>query len=197
MQSTDSRISGYNGTTWDRIRAGITAVTSTFTGFLNSLPWAVYHATPTTRTDGQGGPLESDSLGSLNTIMKNNMEVVDGGGLEGDSIGIAPKQRSDGFNATYNGTSSATPTAVKNATSSKKHYICDVIISTDTAQTVLLQDGAGSPVNLIPKLYLPANSVFSKTFSVPIATSATNLAINVVCGGGSGNVSVQIGGYTI
>lgn len=65
--ATSARISGFNGTTWDRIRAGITAVASSFTGFLNTLPWAVYNATPTTRTEGQGGPLQGNSKGSLNT----------------------------------------------------------------------------------------------------------------------------------
>lgn len=56
---------GFNGTTWDRLRAGITAVTSTLTGWLNTLPWGIYHTTPSTRTDGQGGPLETDNAGSL------------------------------------------------------------------------------------------------------------------------------------
>lgn len=64
---TSSRLSGFNGSTWDRIRAGITTIGSTFTGFLNSLPWAIYHATRTARTDGQGGPLESNANGDLST----------------------------------------------------------------------------------------------------------------------------------
>lgn len=69
MQSTDSRISGFNGTTWDRIRTAVTTISSTFTGFLNSLPWAIYHATPTTRTDGQGGPFEADTNGNLKSTL--------------------------------------------------------------------------------------------------------------------------------
>lgn len=60
-----ARLSGFNGTTWDRLRSGITTVSSTLTGFLNALPWAVFHTTPTTRIDGQGGPLESDAAGNL------------------------------------------------------------------------------------------------------------------------------------
>lgn len=55
----------YNGSTWDRVRAGLTTISSTFTGFLNDLPWAVFHTSPTTRTSGQGGPLEADSSGNL------------------------------------------------------------------------------------------------------------------------------------
>lgn len=64
-QTVNSRISGFNGTTWDRIRTGITAIGSVFTGFLNTLSWGIYHATPTARTDGQGGPLETDINGNL------------------------------------------------------------------------------------------------------------------------------------
>lgn len=62
---TSSRISGFNGTTWDRLRAGVTALTATLTGWLNTLPWAIYNASPTTRTEGQGGPLQAASNGSL------------------------------------------------------------------------------------------------------------------------------------
>lgn len=64
---TSSRISGFNGTTWDRIKAGITTVTATLTGFLNTLPWTIYNASPTTRTEGQGGTLQATSEGSLKT----------------------------------------------------------------------------------------------------------------------------------
>lgn len=62
---TSARLSGFNGATWDRLRAGITAVTATLTGWLNTLPWAVYNATPTVRTEGQGGPLQADANGNL------------------------------------------------------------------------------------------------------------------------------------
>ena len=65
---TNSRINAFNGTTWDRIRAGITTISATLTGFLNTLPWGIYHATPSTRTEGQGGPLETDNAGSLRSV---------------------------------------------------------------------------------------------------------------------------------
>jgi len=64
---TSARLSGFNGTTWDRLKAGITTVTSTLTGWLNTLPWAVYNSSQATRTNGQGGPLQADSVGNLNT----------------------------------------------------------------------------------------------------------------------------------
>lgn len=60
-----SRLSGFNGTTWDRLRTAVVTATSTLTGWLNTLPWAIYNATAPTKTDGQGGPLQTDSLGNL------------------------------------------------------------------------------------------------------------------------------------
>ena len=65
---TKSRLKAFNGTTWDRVRCGITACTATLTGWLNMLPWAVYNATPTTRTEGQGGPLQADALGNMKGV---------------------------------------------------------------------------------------------------------------------------------
>lgn len=44
---------------------GNTTVGGTFTGFQNTLPWAVFNTTPTVRTSGQGGPLQADENGSL------------------------------------------------------------------------------------------------------------------------------------
>lgn len=72
-----SRSSGFNGTTWDRIRAGITAVTATLTGFLNTLPWAIYNTTPTARTNGQGGPLQSNVNGDLNSNLNTYLRGED------------------------------------------------------------------------------------------------------------------------
>lgn len=64
--ATLARIAGFNGSgTWDRLRAGITAVSSTLTGMLNTLPWGVYNASPTVRANGQGGPLQTDANGNL------------------------------------------------------------------------------------------------------------------------------------
>jgi len=58
-------LGGYNGTTWDMVRAGISAVTSTFTGFLNVLNYGVYNSTPLTLTNGQGSPIQVDASGNV------------------------------------------------------------------------------------------------------------------------------------
>jgi hypothetical protein len=64
---------GFNGTTWDRLKAGIVTVTDTLTGWLNTLPWAIFHTTQATRTNNQGGPLEADSKGNLRQVMMNSL----------------------------------------------------------------------------------------------------------------------------
>lgn len=62
-----SRLQGYNGTSWDRLVTALLTPGSTFTGMLNQLPWAVFNTSPTTRSTGQGGPLQAHSNGSLRT----------------------------------------------------------------------------------------------------------------------------------
>jgi hypothetical protein len=63
--SVKSRLVGYNGTTWDRVRAGVSAAASAVTGFLNVLPMARFDTTPATRTSGQSGMLQTDNIGNL------------------------------------------------------------------------------------------------------------------------------------
>lgn len=67
----------FNGTTWDRLRSAIVAVTSTLTGFVNSLPWTIYNATPTVRTEAQGGPLQADSSGNLKGVEQYSAQAED------------------------------------------------------------------------------------------------------------------------
>lgn len=61
---------------------GTVVPTATMTGWQNTLPWGVYNVTPTTRTNGQGGPIEVDDLGSTRVVeqkapgAENNSEKV-------------------------------------------------------------------------------------------------------------------------
>ena len=63
--NTSDRMYAYNGTTWDRVRAGLTLVSASLSGVMNTLPWSFYSSGSVTRTDGQGGPLLATSLGEL------------------------------------------------------------------------------------------------------------------------------------
>lgn len=95
--------SSFNGTTWDRIRSAVTAVSSTLTGFLNTLPWALYHSSPATRTNNQGGPLETDATGNLRTV--EQFAPV----YEDNTIGVAVVEQ----RYSYNHITTATTTVVK------------------------------------------------------------------------------------
>jgi len=44
---------------------GVTTPSTNVAGMQNVLVEAIYNATPTTRTEGQAGPLQADSLGNL------------------------------------------------------------------------------------------------------------------------------------
>ena len=66
---TSARLEAFDGTTWDRIRAGLSAVTSTTTGLLNNIPFGKYNSGGITLTDGQIAPLQLDSSGNLLTSM--------------------------------------------------------------------------------------------------------------------------------
>lgn len=72
----------YNGVTWDRARGGITAVGAVFTGFQNELPYAIFHAAPVARADGEGGPLEADATGAL------KVNVIAGGSGAPANVGL-------------------------------------------------------------------------------------------------------------
>ncbi len=73
--SVKARLIGFNGTSWDRVRVGQLTVSSSFTGSINTLPWARYNVTPTTRTDGQGGPLEATTNGSIRVAFNDGATV--------------------------------------------------------------------------------------------------------------------------
>ena len=60
-----------------RLRSAITTVSSTFTGFLNTLGWTIFYTTPGTRTNGQGGPTLSDALGNLLTTLNTAIRGED------------------------------------------------------------------------------------------------------------------------
>ena len=62
-------------------KQAVVVPTATLSGMQNTLPWAVYNATPTTRTEGQGGPLQANTLGGLLVEPNGNVahDAVDAG----------------------------------------------------------------------------------------------------------------------
>jgi hypothetical protein len=63
--SIDSKISGYNGSSWDRIRTGLLAQTSSPIGFLNSIPFAQYNFANLSLLDTETAPLQITDAGFL------------------------------------------------------------------------------------------------------------------------------------
>lgn len=127
--------------------------------------------------------------------LQNNLEVVDSGGAESDSVGVAPVRRADAFQATITSADASSPTQVKAKTAAKKIYVTDLIISVGAELTVQVQDDAGIPVVLMEQVYMPANSVLPLHFQTPLMV-ATNQDLDVVTSG-AGNISVTALGYVI
>lgn len=117
------------------------------------------------------------------------------GGAETNTILAAPFRRADAFQATITSANATSATDVKAKTAAKKIYVTDLIISVDTAMNVQLQDDTGTPVVLMEQIYLPAVSVFSKTFATPLMVD-TNKDLEVITSA-SGNISITVTGYVI
>lgn len=69
-QKTTAHLMGYNGTTWDRLRAGLVGVQTAFTGLLNTLPMGRFNAASPTLSDGNVAPLQLDINGFLKSILQ-------------------------------------------------------------------------------------------------------------------------------
>lgn len=90
--------------------------------------------------------------------------------------------------------SSATSSqVVMAATAGKSLVVTGVSISTDTTQFVKLTADNGQI--LVAKKYLPANSVWTKTWNLAPRILPKAEGVKVTCGGSSGNISVDIDGY--
>lgn len=154
----------------------------------------IYNLSTITLSDEEGSALGLDASGNVKVTLATAISLLVGG-TETDTIGVAPFRRGDAFQATITSADAQAATQVKAKTSAKKIYITDLIISTDTAMNIQLQDDAGGPEVLMEQIYVPANSVFSKTFSTPLLV-ATNQDLDVIASA-SGNISVTVTGYVI
>ena len=135
--TTGANMFGFNGTTWDRIRAGITAVTATLTGWLNILPWAIYNATPTTRTEGQGGPVQSNSLGA---ILSDLSTLIAGENVPLNVLGIHPKPiATNDFNQNLDVSGSLEASSISKASAGNLYWVCGRIDATCPTGTYYFQ----------------------------------------------------------
>lgn len=77
-----ARLQGFNGSaapgTWDRLRVGLTGITSTFLGFLNSVPYGKFNSDGVVLADGEGAPLQLDASGKLQvSVIPNTVGTQD------------------------------------------------------------------------------------------------------------------------
>ena len=77
-------------------------------------------------------------------------------------------------------------------TAGKKWVVTDLIISTDTAMTVTIKDGA----NAVMVLYLAANGGAVSNFQTPLQSSAANNNLTVTASA-TGNIAVTATGYEV
>jgi hypothetical protein len=66
----------FNGTTWDRVRSGVTGVISSFTGYVNSVPIAKYNSTQPAPTNGQGVELQVNANSELRVTLANSSAAL-------------------------------------------------------------------------------------------------------------------------
>lgn len=98
---------GWGGATWDRLRTGAFAASTTPTGVMPHTNLAVYNSTPTMFTNGQYGHLHMGSRGALNVTLFNENSVttpmiISTSGL-GDGTGSSIALSTNSFGWAYNG----------------------------------------------------------------------------------------------
>jgi hypothetical protein len=132
---TYSRFFGFNGSTWDRIRTGLSAVASSVVGYLNTLPFGKYNATAPTLTDGQFVVDQVDVNGNKKVTQAT---LLAGEDLTNDVVKV--EQR-----FTYAYISTATTTQVKTGAG----FLHKIIVNTTAAGTIkIIDDVSGSTVNI-------------------------------------------------
>lgn len=113
-----------------------------------------------------------------------------------DVASTTPVYATESFQVTVTSANATSATQVKAAGAAGTNiYVTDLVISTDTAMNIQLQDNTGTPVVMMEQMYFPANSIFSKSFKTPLkVTTAKDL--NMIASA-TGNISVLVTGYVI
>lgn len=154
-----------------------------------------YNASAPTLTDGQRGDAQLDVNGNWKSTLATLLQGLIAG-VESDSILAYPALRPDAFQAVKNFASGSAQTILAGV-GGKNIYVTDLLISTDggAACNVIIQDSTGTPVVLVPKIYLPASAV---NVPVPLRTPikvATGKDLAALCSSGTPNISILALGY--
>lgn len=97
------------------------------------------------------------------------------------------------FRATVTTSDGSSGLTVKAAEAGKQLHVVDLIISADTASSYQVEDEDNTAV--MEQLHMPANSVFAKTFEIPLVLESGK-ALQVTAGA-SGELTVTAHGYAL
>lgn len=168
---TNSRNSGYNGTTWDRVRVGTTTTSSTFTGYLNGVPYGQYFGTTLALTAGQGVPVQLDAAANQKITLGTTIAGED---ITNDVLSVRQK------NSYFFMTTASTITIKSGA-----GFFHGLFVGGGTASTIQLFDntaGSGTPImtwtstNALAS-YGPFDENFSTGLTI-ISSAAANINIS-------------------
>lgn len=124
--------------------------------------------------------------------------VLSNGGVETDTIGVAPIRRSDAWDcdATDTTSSSAQPIKAAPLDTAKSNYLTDITISSDggAACNVIIQDDNGTPKKLLKVHFGAAAGVYTFRFITPKFGNAGK-ALNYIASSATPHISVSGGGY--
>lgn len=155
---TSARISGFNGTTWDRIRTAVSAVVSSVTGILNVLPLGKYNTTPPVLTDGQFVSVQLDPAG--------NQKVTLATALAGEDIVVDVMKVEQRFSFQY--ISTATTTTIKSGAG----FLHSIVVQGGTAGTIIVYDNTAASGTIIAS-FDSTNALQTYIFDCSTATGIT------------------------
>jgi len=170
-----SWLKSFNGTTWDRVRSGVIALSTTLTGMMNVIPWAIYNASPTSRTEGQGGPLQANVKGALNVNLDTKLA-----GEDQSADRLMVEQQFTPTNIT-----TQTTTTLKSGAG----LLHAVVINTPVANAVVtIYDNTAGSGTLIGTITLPAALLSSGPVTVMINGKFTT-GCTIVTSGATMNIT--------
>lgn len=110
-----------------------------------------------------------------------------------NSTGVTFFHDEDDLQAEYEAAGNTTPQQVIDATADAYIDIYQVSISSETEQWVRLEDNTGTPVVVVPKIYLPANGTVTKVYPkgrrVNPAAPGKKLMVDTES---TGNISIEL-----
>lgn len=174
-QAVEARQYAFNGTTWDRLRQGISVVKTTLIGFLNVIPYGIYNATRPVAADTNGLPPQIDTEGKQITLPYTRPADMVSGAI------------------TSAMTSTTSTSLVAAPASGLRNYITTIIVSNSHATVgtdVIIQDGnGGTTLMTIPAAAVYGGAVINLPVPLRQPTTATALYCANVTTGASTKVS--------